>query len=266
MIRCGAILQGTRLLLAIDIGNTNIVVGAFREETLVASWRLSTVADRTSDEYGVVMSGLLRKAQLDEPEIRGVAISSVVPTLTATFRELAAGYFDVPALVVSADLQTGVRLLAENASEVGADRIVNALAAAHRHRLPAIVVDFGTATTFDAVSAERELMGSAIAPGFHTAMEGLFRRAARLFSVELVPPPQAIGRTTVASLQSGAVFGYVGLVEGLVRRIRAEMGGDPCVIATGGLASAVVPFTDIFDATDEHLTLHGLRLFHDLNR
>lgn len=254
------------MLLAVDIGNTNIVFGAFDGERLAAHWRVATVAERTADEYAVLLQGLLERGGLRAADIHGICIASVVPTLVTTFRELAESQFDAPCVVVHASLNNGIRILADSPSEVGADRIVNALAAAVLHRTPAIVVDFGTATTFDAVSAERELLGSAIAPGIQTAMEGLVRRAARLFSVELVPPPRAIGTTTIASVQSGAIFGYVGLVEGLVRRIEMEMDGDPMVIATGGLAPAVAPHTDVFDLVDMDLTLHGLRLYFDLNQ
>ena len=253
------------MLLAIDVGNTNIVVGLFRGEQLEGNWRLATDAERTTDEYAVLLRGLLAHSGNSFDQISGVSISSVVPTLTATFRELGERYLDLPSLVVSAQIETGLKIMIDNPSEMGADRIVNALAALRMHRVPAIVIDFGTATTFDAVSAAGELLGSVIAPGLVTAMEGLYRRAARLFSVELVAPPAAIGRNTVSAVQSGAIFGYVGLVEGLVARLGREMGGQPFVIATGGLAPCVVSQTNVVDVTDPHLTLHGLRLIHELN-
>jgi type III pantothenate kinase len=254
------------MLLAIDVGNTNIVVGLFRGEQLKGNWRLATDAARTADEYAVLLDGLLRHGGNSFDQVSGVAISSVVPTLTATFQELSERYLDLPSLVVTADIETGINIAIENPVELGADRIVNALAAGRMHRLPAIVIDFGTATTFDAISQRGELLGSAIAPGLQTAMEGLYQRAARLFSVELVAPRSSIGRTTVTALQSGGVYGYVALVEGLVARIRREMSGDPLVIATGGLADCVVRETDVVDVTDPDLTLHGLRLIHELNQ
>ena len=253
------------MLLAIDVGNTNIVVGLFRGARLEGNWRLATDAARTADEYAVLLEGLLGHTGNTFDQVSGVSISSVVPTLTATFRELGERYLDLPALVVSAKIETGVKIVIDNPLEMGADRIVNALAALRMHRVPAIVIDFGTATTFDAVSERGELLGSAIAPGLLTAMEGLYHRAARLFSVELVAPRAAIGRDTGGALQSGAIFGYAGLVEGLVARFRRELGGDPRVIATGGLAPVVVGATDVVDVTDPYLTLHGLRLIHELN-
>jgi type III pantothenate kinase len=253
------------MLLAVDVGNTNIVIGAFEGARLIDHWRIATVADRTADEYAVLLQGLLARRSMAAEPVDGVCVSSVVPSLVPTFGELAERHFDSPAVVLSSRGTMGIQLRAENPREVGADRIANALAAAQLHATPAIIVDFGTATTFDAVSGERELLGSAIAPGLVTAMEGLVQRAARLFSVELTPPPHAIGTSTISSVQSGAIFGYVGLVEGLVRRFREEMAGTPCTIATGGLAQFIAPHTTVFDLVDLDLTLHGLRLYYDLN-
>jgi type III pantothenate kinase len=253
------------MLLAVDVGNTNVVVGLFDGERLDHSWRLETDAARTADEYAALLQTLLEHAGHGFNQISGVAISSGVPPLTTTFGDLSRRYFGLSPLVVSADIETGIRIAIDNPREMGADRIVNALAALRIHGVPAIVIDFGTATTFDPVSANGELLGTAIAPGLQTSMEGLYRRAAKLFSVELVPPGTAIGRNTVAALQSGAIYGYVGLVEGLVARIKREMGGQPLVIATGGLAPLIVNSTDVVDVTDLDLTLHGLRLIHELN-
>jgi len=251
------------MLLAVDVGNSNIVVGAFDGETLLPSWRLTTDRRRTTDEYAVLLRGLLEHHDVCPSDIRGVSLASTVPALTQTFCQLAERYFEVRPVVAHAGLQTGIVVATDNPLEVGPDRIVNALAAMRRHRVPAIVIDIGTATTFDAVTAKGELLGCAIAPGIESAMEGLVARAARLFSVELKAPSAAIGRNTVASIQSGAVFGYVGLVEGLVERIRREMDGDPLVIATGGLAPIVVPQTKVVDVTDPDLTLHGLRFLYE---
>lgn len=252
------------MLLAVDVGNSNIVVGAFDGETLLPSWRLTTDRRRTTDEYAVLLRGLLEHHDVRPSDIRGVSLSSTVPVLTETFCQLAERYFRVKPVVAHASLPTGIVVATDNPLEVGPDRIVNALAAMRRHRVPAIVIDLGTATTFDAVTAKGELLGCAIAPGIESATEGLIARAARLFSVELKAPAAAIGRNTVASIQSGSVFGYVGLVEGLVARIRREMDGDPLVIATGGLAPIVVPETNVVDLTDPDLTLHGLRYLYEV--
>jgi type III pantothenate kinase len=254
------------MLLAIDVGNTNIVVGLFDGPRLERAWRLATDADRMADEYAVLLRAFLEQAGYGFDQVEAVAVSSVVPALTLTFEELSRRYFGLTALIVSADIETGIKIAIENPHEMGADRIVNALAAQRMHRVPAIVVDFGTSTNFDAISAHGELLGSALAPGFETATEGLYRRAARLFSVELVAPGSAIGRNTTTALQSGVVFGYVGLVEGLVERLRREIDGDPLVIATGGLSPAIVGATKVVDVTDPDLTLHGLRLIYELNR
>jgi type III pantothenate kinase len=253
------------MLLAMDVGNTNIVVGLFRGERLDRSWRLMTDAARTADEYAAQLQTLLEHSGYAFSDVGGVSISSVVPTLTTTLCDVSERYFDRPPLVVSSTITTGVVIAIDNPREMGADRIVNALAALRMHRVPAIIIDFGTATTFDAISAEGELLGSAIAPGLMTAMNALYQKAARLFSVELKAPPAAIGRNTVTAVQSGAIYGYAGLVDRMVERFRAEMGGSPMVIATGGLAPVVVGATTVVDLTDPHLTLHGLRLIYELN-
>ncbi|MBI4492202.1 MAG: type III pantothenate kinase [Chloroflexi bacterium] len=253
------------MLLAIDIGNTNIVLGVFSGDRLVGHWRLSTDAEKMPDEYAVLVRTLLEHEGRRTSEVDGVCIASVVPPLTATFRELAERYFKLVPIVVNADLESGVKIATDFPREVGADRIANAAAALKVHSVPAIVVDFGTATTFDAISSEGELLGTAIAPGFLAAMEGLYRHAAQLHHVELRAPRTAIGRNTAEALRSGAIYGYVGLVEGLVHRMRLEMGGNPLVIATGGVAPMVISETSVFDVHDPELTLHGLRLIHGLN-
>ncbi len=253
------------MLLAIDVGNTNIVLGVFEGDRVVASWRLTTHPVRTADEYAALLRTLLEQRGLSMSQVLGVSLASTVPPLTGTFRELSERYLDVPPVVVSAEIETGVRLAVDSPAEVGADRIVDALAAWKLYRTPAIVVDFGTATTFDAVTAAGELLGTAIAPGFLTSMEGLYAHAAKLQRIEFRRPDAAIGRNTTAAMRSGWAYGYVGLVEGLVARIKRELGGDPMVIATGGLAELVVQETDVVDVTDGYLTLHGLRLIHELN-
>lgn len=255
------------LLLAIDIGNTNIKLGAFEGEQLCATWRLETDARRMPDEYAVLLDWLLARRGLSFSDVKGVSLSSTVPAMVPIIKEVAATYFklDGPLVEVRASGNTGVTIAIENPSEMGADRIVDALAAAELYRVPAIIVDFGTATTFDAVDRDRRLLGTALAPGLRTAMDGLFQRAARLSPIELEPPGEVIGRNTVAALRSGWVYGYVGLVEGLVARIKKQLGVDTLVIATGGLADYVLAETSIVDVHDPMLTLKGLRLYHARN-
>lgn len=258
---------GDRFVLAIDIGNTNVKIGAFRDDEIVATWRLTTDARRMADEYAALLDVLLRHRGLAFDMIEGVSLSSTVPALVPTFREVVSDYVDpsCPFVTVSATGNTGIRIAIDNPREMGADRIVDALAASHLYQLPAIIIDFGTATTFDAVDADGRLLGTAIAPGFLTAMEGLFQRAARLARIEVQRPRVAIGRDTSAALHSGWYYGYVGLVEGLVTRIKAELGGSATVIATGGLAEDVATGTSVVDVHDPLLTLKGLRLYYDLN-
>jgi type III pantothenate kinase len=255
------------LLLAIDIGNTNVKLGAFDGEQLVATWRLETDSRRMPDEYAVLLDWLLTRRGLSFAEITGVSLSSTVPAMVPVIRDLVATYLppEVQLITVRHTGNTGVEIAIDNPSEMGADRIVDALAAAELYRLPAIVVDFGTATTFDAVDRDRRLLGTALAPGLRTAMDGLFQRAARLSRIELEQPTEVIGRNTVSALRSGWVYGYVGLVEGLVKRIKAELGDDSLVIATGGLADYVLAETDIADVHDPVLTLKGLRLYYERN-
>ena len=256
------------LLLAVDIGNTNVKLGAFRGEELVASWRLTTDPNRMADEYAALLGVLLQYGGLSYADFGGVSLSSTVPALSPAFRELAERFLPAQAefVEVSPQAVTGIKIAIDNPREMGADRVVDALAAARLYQLPAIIIDFGTATTFDAVDADARLLGTAIAPGFVTAMEGLFSRAAKLARIEFERPSTAIGRNTVGALRSGWIYGYVGLVEGLVARIKAELGGEPIVIATGGLADDVVAETRVVDVHDRLLTLKGLRLFYDLNR
>ena len=255
------------MLLAIDIGNTNVKCAIFRGEELVAQLRLQTDRVRPTDEYAALLETLLRHRGIALSDIAGVSLSSTVPVLVSVFRDLAARYLPAgaPFLVVGPHADTGITVDIDNPNEIGADRIADALAAATDYPLPAIVVDFGTATTFNAITADRRLVGAAIAPGFTTAMDGLFQRAARLSRIEFARPKTAIGRNTAAALHSGWGFGYVGLVEGIVTRIKRELGGSAFVIATGGLARDVIADTEVFDAHDPLLTLKGLRLFYERN-
>ncbi len=253
------------MLLAIDVGNTNIVLGGYEGEKLIASWRVNTDPARMPDEYAVLIDNLLGYANRSLKDVAAFVLSSVVPALTTTFEELAHQYCRCQPVIVGPGIRTGIKILYENPREVGADRIANAVAAFQRYGGPAIVIDFGTATTFDALSADAEYLGGAIAPGLTIAADALFQRAARLYRVELKRPKQAIGRNTGASVQAGIIYGYIGLIEGLVNRFRQEMGAAK-VIATGGLAAVIAQETAIIDVTDPLLTLDGLRLIYDMNQ
>ena len=254
------------MLLAIDIGNTEIALGVFDGEELRATWHIATVIDRRTDEYAALLLNLLRHQELDIADIKEAAMCSVVPPLLATFKELFERYFHLSPLVVGAGIKTGVRIRMDNPREVGADRIVNAAASHHLYDGPIIIVDLGTATTFDAVSKEGDYLGGSIAPGIVTAAEALFTRAAVLPRVELARPEHAIGTNTIDAMQSGLVFGYVGLVEGLVARLRQELGGKAKVVATGGYAELIAKETTVIDVVDPDLTLTGLRLIYLMNK
>jgi len=254
------------MLLAIDIGNTNIVIGVFEDERLRATWRLGTDVHKLEDEYASVFLNLLSLKGLAFADIDCAIISSSVPPLVTVFEGLCQRYFEVSPMVVGPGTKTGVRISIDNPREVGADRVVNAAAGHRLYGGPLIVIDFGTATTLDAVSEEGDYLGGAIAPGIGISAEALFEHAAKLPRVELVRPQKAIGRNSVSAMQSGIIFGYVGLIEGIVVRMRKELGGTAKVIATGGLADVICRETDIVDALEPDLTLVGLRLVHELNR
>jgi len=254
------------MLLAIDIGNTDTTLGVFDGEELRATWHMATGIHRMVDEYAALLLNLLHHRGLDTPDIKEIALCSVVPPLTATFEELFQRYFHISPLVVGAGVKTGVRIRMDNPREVGADRIVNAAAAHHLYRGPIIIADLGTATTFDTVSKEGDYLGGAIAPGIVTAAEALFTRAAMLPRVELIRPRHAIGTNTIAAMQSGIVFGYVGLIEGIVARIQQELGEKAKVVATGGYAELMAKETAVIDIVNPNLTLIGLRLIYLMNR
>ena len=253
------------MLLAIDIGNTNVTMGVFRDDNLVATWRMATDTHRLPDEYALLIRSLLPLKGVQPEEIESIAICSVVPPLTQVFEELGAVYFDCPPLVVGTGTRTGVRILYENPRDVGADRVADAAAAYGLYGGPVIVVDFGTATVFDAISRDGDYLGGAIASGINLTAEALYQRTSQLRRVELVAPRSAIGRNTATAIQSGILFGHVGMVEAMVGRFKREMGGDVRVVATGGMASLVHRETDIFDDVNLDLTLVGLRIIHRLN-
>ncbi len=253
------------MLLCIDVGNTNIVLGLWAEEKWLAHWRVRTDRDQMPDEYAMLLQALLRDGGFELSTITRVVLASVVPPLTTTFTELFARYLGDKTLIVGPGVRSGLRIRIDNPVELGADLVANAVAAYHRFHSACIIVDFGTATTFSAVSAEGDYLGVAIAPGLGVAAEALSGRTAQLPRVSLAPPPAAIGKNTVHSMQSGLMFGYVGLVEGLIDRIRAELGADAQVIATGGLSRVLAPLTDRIQVVDPWLTLEGLRLIAERN-
>ena len=254
------------MLLVIDIGNTDTTFGVFDGEELRATWHMATKIHRMADEYAGLLINLLHHQHLDTSDIKEAALCSVAPPLLATFEELFKRYFQVSPLVVGAGVKTGVRICMDNPREVGCDRIVNAAASHHLYGGPLIIVDMGTATTFDVVSKDGDYLGGAIAPGITTAAEALFMRAAVLPRVELTRPQRAIGTNTITAMQSGIIFGYVGLIEGMVSRIRKELGEKAKVVATGGYAELIAKETPVIDEVNPNLTLVGLRLVYLMNR
>jgi type III pantothenate kinase len=253
----------TGMFLAIDVGNTNIVLGLYEGTKVVHHWRLQTVVGRTADEYGATVRALLAGA--GNPDISGIAIASVVPPINRILETLCQRYIGHKPLFVGPGVRTGLPILYDKPQEVGADRVVNAVAAYHRTRTSTIIVDFGTATTFDYVSARGEYVGGAIAPGLEVSGRALFERAAKLSPVDMVMPKGVIGRNTVHAIQSGLLFGYVALVDGLIARIRKETQVRGKVIATGGLATMLAPESEFIEEVDEFLTLDGLRLVYERN-
>lgn len=253
------------MLLAVDVGNTNITLGVYEGDAMKGAWRLGTVQERMPDEYGLQMLGLMQHGKVEPTGLSGAVLASVVPPLTPTVIKAIKTYLGIDPLVVGTGVKTGVRILYEDPKAVGADRIADAVAAKALYGTPACVVDFGTATTFNAITADGEYLGGAIAPGIGIAADALYHRTAKLTRVELTPPAVAIGRNTVHAMQSGLVLGYVGLVEGMVQRFRKELGADMRVIGTGGLAQVIADQTKAIDQVNPWLTLEGLRLIWKMN-
>ncbi len=253
------------MLLTVDIGNTNIVLGVFEGDKLVESWRVATRKDQTADEYGVLCRNLLGLRLIKPDNIHDVAICSVVPPLNEAFEELSQHYFHHQAYFIDPSEQDLMEILYHPPSDVGADRIVNAVAVRERLGCPAIVVDFGTATTFDAISAQGQYLGGIIAPGIGISSEALFARASRLPRIEIKRPDEVIGTSTVSSIQSGIYYGYVGLVDGILHRMKAEL-GQPRVVATGGLAPLIESESSQIELVERDLTVYGLKLFYDHQR
>jgi type III pantothenate kinase len=253
------------MLLALDVGNTHTTIGVFHERQILRRWRLSTVRERTVDELGILLRQLCEWASISSDDISGVVVGSVVPPLDASLRAAVDTYLHSRPLFVAPGIKSGMPLKVDTPLELGADRLCNAVAAFAEYGGPCVVVDFGTASTWDVVSGKGEFLGGVIAPGLEVAAEALFSRAAKLPRVELAAPARVIGKGTVDSLQAGLVYGYVGLVEGLTKRVLGELGGGK-VIATGGLAPVLARHTPLFDAVDDDLTLKGLRLLWERNR
>ncbi len=253
-------------LLVIDIGNTNIVMGVFRGETLSGHWRLVTDREKTEDEYGVLIHQLLLQSGIDIGAIDSMIISSVVPPLTLTFEELGTKYFHMTPLVVEPGIKTGISICVDNPREVGADRIVNAVGAFEKYGTGCVIVDFGTATTFDLISPRGEYLGGAISPGINISAEALFKAASKLPRVKISKPASVVGKNTVESMRAGIFFGYVSLVEGIVVRMKKESEGTPLVVATGGLAWLMAAETTLIDHVYENLTLDGLRIIYFKNK
>ena len=255
----------TNMLLTIDLGNTQTTVGLFAGEELGLHWRLSTVRERTADEYRLLLHGLFGQDGVDPQHFEGAIVSSVVPSATAALSEALRHFVGDRTLIVGPGMKTGMSILIDNPREVGADRIVNAVAARARYGTPVIVVDFGTSTNFDIVGEKGEYLGGVIGPGLEVSMDALVSATAALRRVELTPPRSVIGKGTVEAIQSGLLYGHAGYVDGIVGRIRAELGDGVPAVATGGLASTIVPHCGTVATVDENLTLDGLRLLFEIN-
>lgn len=253
------------MVLAIDVGNTNVLIGLYEQEKLKVSWRISTNKNQTADELAMIFHQLLERVQVSFKEVSGVVISSVVPPLILSLQRMVEKYFELTPVIVGPGIKTGIKIGLENPKELGADRIANAIAAIDQYGTPLIIVDFGTATTFDYIDEEGTYQGGAIAPGVNISTEVLFRKAAKLPKIELVKPPSVIGKNTVNAMQSGIIYGFVGQVDAIVSRIIAESGTTPKVIATGGMADLIASESSTIDVVNNLLTVDGLIKIYNKN-
>ena len=254
------------MLLTVDIGNTSTFLGVFDGDRIVADWRISTKGSRTLDECGIILTDLFNNSGFNLESISGVVVSSVVPHLKGAFTGAIKKYMKIDPLFIAPGVKTGMPILSDNPREVGADRIVNGVAAYEKFKREVIVVDFGTATTFDYISAKGEYMGGAIVPGIKVSLEALFHRASKLPRVDVIKPERVVGKDTISSMQSGIFFGYVSLVEGMVAKMKKEVGGNPSIVGTGGLATLISSGTNVIEKVEPHLTLQGLKIIYERNR